>query len=153
MCLITEQKKPIKIRKDYTVYKLVEFLNEKEIRSFYNYNFTWELNKLYQTEIKKSSILNACYFDLKSKECYQGKDGIKYIEVLIEKLRNEELYSYGSGFHSAINKSRIKSNLYHIAECTIPKGSLIYKDKTGLIVSNQIIINKILEKKILKDLL
>jgi hypothetical protein len=25
-----------------------------------------------------------------------------------------------------------------IAKCIIPKGSLIYKDKTGLVVSNQI---------------
>lgn len=60
----------------------------------------------------------------------------------------DKFISYGSGFHSAMTLKRLGS-LYDgygnvIVECTIPKGSE-YMTRDELVISNQIILNKILE--------
>lgn len=134
MCLITEQLRPIKIRKDLTVFKVVT----KEINGFSPWNeyyeFDYRLNTLYTESIGADNIPDS-YAD----------------QIVIENYpywRSEELTHVHSGFHSALTIDRISNfcgweNTVRV-KCIIPKGSLIYKDKTGLIVSNKIILKEVL---------
>jgi hypothetical protein len=146
MCLITKQKKPIKIKKDMTVYKKVNYINDK-FTSEHN-SFNWELNHLYSTELKPSK--NIKMHDEFVYEKYK-LDEIEYNYNEADKqsiLNSKGLISIGSGFHSVNNINRFIYGLYGknvYVKCIIPKGSLIYKDKTGLIVSNQIIMKEIVK--------
>lgn len=141
MCLITVQKKPLEAEKDIIVYKEVNKQKEKNIyESIYN-DFIWKPNKLYKTDLKKDSKLT--YYDDKSMRHYIS-------------IPKNLLTSISEGFHS-MNKSRcigemknIKVKTLPFIECKIPKGSLYYKDATGLYASNQLIALK--EVK-LKDLI
>lgn len=139
MCLITLQKKPLEAEKDIIVYKEVDKQIEENIyESIYN-DFIWELNKLYKTDLKKSKDLT----------CYDNISMVYYIS----NHGNDELTSISEGFHS-MNKSRciremknIKDKIISFIECKIPKGSLYYKDGTGLCVSNQLIVLKEVKPK------
>lgn len=143
MCLITVQKKPLEAKKDIIVYKEVSKQKGKNIyESIYN-NFIWELNKLYKTDLKKDSRL--IYYDEESM--------IHYVSI-----PDNLLTSISEGFHS-MDKNRARETTSYneaydfdsvVIECKIPKGSLYYKDETGLYVSNQLIVLK--EVK-LKDLI
>lgn len=146
MCLITKQKKPTKLTKDLTVYKKVDLINNVP-HSAHN-NFKWEINKLYSTKMLPSTEIKM--HDELVNDCYSLHD-LTYEYVEKEKLKilkDKKLVAIGHGFHSAKNIDRFIYGCWGrnvFVECTIPKGSLIYKDKTGLIVSNQIIMNKILK--------
>ena len=138
MCLITEQKKPIKIRKDRIVYKTGYggFVNGKMRVLFTPYNkFKYELNKLYETKFT--------YLPTSSKDAI-GHDDMVTVAYgwKSERVLNSSLIVIAAGFHAATKKQRLKTAYYDLVECVIPKGSLIYEDKTGLIVSNKIIIKK-----------
>ena len=137
MCLITEQITPIILEKDLVVYKQIIRKNRNIV--FSNFcEFEYKLGKLYQTDIEYSD--NRSPYDSTASEYY-------YSDTMIGK----PLQSYGIGFHSVLSKERFRfvskfDKNDRIVSCTIPKGSEVYYDKTGLVISNQIVINKILKK-------
>ncbi len=66
-------------------------------------------------------------------------------------LEMHDLKSFGKGFHSIATEERTlsyKDELYpvypqcNVFSCIIPKGSEIYRDATGLIISNKLIIKE-----------
>lgn len=130
MCLIVkkETEKQIAVE-DIIVYKRLLFEKCNGLINAEYYPFCYELNVLYTTEIKSSD--NFQYFDDKS---HYG----------ISTLGVDKLIPYGEGFHSAFKKNRLhKKYGTDIFQCTVPMGSEYYQDRSGLLVSNQIIINKI----------
>jgi hypothetical protein len=152
MCLITQQLVPNIAENDITVYKFLKKL-EKHYESFLYTKFKYFPGVLVTTVIRESTDLN--FYDPISR--------IKYDEI-IKKMNLSHgasraghhardqgmIKSLGSGFHSfrAERKGDSKPNVnlkkryISLVECTIPKGSLYYEDATGLIVSNQLIVNK-----------
>lgn len=62
----------------------------------------------------------------------------------VRREARKDLICIERGFHSALTKKRLSDYNHHnvrIVKCTIPAGSLYYKDTTGCIVSNKIILN------------
>ena len=140
MCLLTRQDKPIILREDKLVWKILIDNNDRANSIWCVYQYI--LGEINQTEIDLSIGVNA--FDKPQRvkylnEDYKLLDGVK---------------SIGSGFHSFTNIeecnrsfnefTRYSSLPYKIYECIIPAGSEYYEDETYLCVSNKIIIrNKI----------
>ena len=152
MCLITRQKDPIILEEDLEVYKIINQLVYKNgvYYSAFIKGFEYKLNKLYSTTIEKASD-HTSYFDNIVAEHYNLSDW----RSIKEAIKKEEFFSYGQGFHSIVGKESIKrrtnSNFRLLSErrvvkCIIPKGSEIYYDETGLCVSSQIIVKKLLRK-------
>jgi hypothetical protein len=136
MCLITQQEKPFIARKPLIVYKFVRINQFGFLKGLF-YPFSYQLNTTYETLITQGHDIYG-FFDLIASEKYNNRTGKKLI-------------SYESGFHT-ISEFRLKKmdkpkltepEKIVLVECTIPKGSTYYRDKTGLLVSNQIIINQI----------
>lgn len=150
MCLITKQDVPKIAKKDIKVYKLLNKEDKDSARSIYRY-FCYELNTTYKTNIE--DIDDPCTFDNKStlylKETYPGWGD--NISVNRRALISNNLKSYGPGFHSCVTKERCyptaKDGPYDLYECTIPAGSEYYEDGNDLIVSNQIIINRLVDEQ------
>jgi len=142
MCLITEQKKPKVADKDIVCYKAGGYNKQKNIFWGIYYCFEYELSKLYKTKLKEST--DCFYYDSEAIEQY----GLNPFHFRPGKLMEELKKRYniiGSGFHSAESLDRLKrEGRSEKAKCIIPKGSLYYKDKTGLLVSNQIIVEEII---------
>lgn len=148
MCLITQYKTPQILENDLIVYKEMKYYDSyKNPLSSYHQGFTYELNKLYSTTITFGSGTPISWqsYDIKSANAItsflKGRitDGQMVEDVLI---------CIVEGFHFFFTPERIPNHSYShvrkIVECTVPAGSIIYKDSTGLGVSNQIILNKIL---------
>lgn len=137
MCLVTTQKKQYYTKKDMVVYKEVRFYDDNVVKSPYEY-FFYEIGKLYET---KFSFLNYGY-------CYDVIAEYDFDEIRINRIPFKII---AEGFHSFSNIDRIPLHLkmppaldypVRLYECVIPKGSQYFKDRTGLIVSNKIIIKK-----------
>ena len=147
MCLITKQTKSTILTEDMIVYKKIMSIQEGLYSCLFN--FQWELGKLYQTTIEESDEFT--FHDRLSKHtmlrfCGMSENNIKttHHSDLKDFLIENAAKCYGAGFHSATYKSRLKLfRRQYVYECTIPAGSEIYNDNTGLIISNQIIINKL----------
>jgi len=128
MCLITPFKEPKVAEEDMTVYKI---LTDNQHSSFYS-PFYYNLGELYETKMEESE--EWLYAD----ETAQKSTRRPY----------NDLICIGKGFHSCNTIERaeeLKEGLIqkrHVFECTIPKGSMYYEDTSGLLVSNQIIVNK-----------
>lgn len=128
MCLITKWIEPKVAETDIVCFKTMYRKAGKIISSFEF--FEYELDKLYQTEMQEDPTGSA----------YDGLDG-KLLAYYIEK--NIPYKIIGAGFHAGLTSKRL--NNYgddHTFLCIIPKDSLYYKDETGLIVANQIIIKE-----------
>lgn len=142
MCLITEQIEPFIAEEDIIVYKLIrkDFSPAHEPRNIIfvkGYKpMTYEIGKLNETEIKTSES-----FSVPTDEVEKG-----LIDKYGDNFRsNKLLISYGQGFHSFINNIDSFDNRNRLnVECTVPKGSEYYLDGLGFMVSNKIIINKVL---------
>lgn len=138
MCLVTEQEKPETIKKDLIVYKSLTVTEKGRLMSAM-YEFRYELNVLY-----KAKITSDCVFDYFADGIASRKYDLlgRSSDVLKEKLKH--FNHIHEGFHSMESVKRAKGIWMEtkIFECLIPKGSKVYKDATGLIVSNQIIIVK-----------
>jgi hypothetical protein len=146
MCLITKDKNVYIADKDIRVYKLFHFdqdvtrdhKNIKYVKTRFQ-DFSYTIGILYQFDIEHAPVGEYGYFDDKSyiDNDFQG-DYYKIINdgfVIIEK-----------GIHSCRTIQRIKcleKQLQIICRCIIPKGSKYMIDKSNLIVSNQIIVDKI----------
>lgn len=144
MCLLTTWKKPKTAIEDIVVYKVLEIkkLETSEIVLVSPYMFfTYNFNTLYTTEFEAEASDDPCPFDEEAQENRDNmiNNGISY-------------WAIGSGFHSALSEKRLQFNTSYYKkpfQGIIPAGSLYYEDSTGLIVSNQIIIRKEDNKKII----
>ena len=128
MCLVTEQKKPIITKKDMIVWKVVVMRNGKA-------------NSPFNSCVWRKNVLRKVKFKITDEEMYT--DGTARIEY--ESLYNEnKTISIRRGFHFCFTKKRCSSmmrwgNKMEV-KFLIPAGSEIYKDKTGLGVTNQIMM-------------
>lgn len=140
MCLLTRQDKPIILREDKLVWKILTDNNDRANSIWCIYQYI--LGEINQTEIDLSIDVNA----------FDEPQRIKYLNEDYKLL--DGVKSIGSGFHSFTNIeecnrsfnrfTKYSSLPYKIYECIIPAGSEYYEDETYLCVSNNIIIkNKI----------
>lgn len=135
MCLITTQAKREVAKKDLIVYKAV-ILSDTDLTAVSPMNeFLWDKGQLYKTRIKKSVVIRgfsiAQYLDDTAFRAY-------------EKERTKVLYTISEGFHAATTARRLTNfcinDNFTIKRFIIPKGSTIYRDCTGLIVSNKMMM-------------
>lgn len=159
MCLIIpHEQQPVVLTEDMTVYKKVSYNPYNQGREHrpevvthvYGHfqPFSYKLGERYTTAILPTK--DFIPFDMEElehiKEKYH-KDG----------WWDSNLTSYGPGFHSCKVQGRLLKNELSddakaksltdlcIVECTIPAGSTIYTSETGLVVSDNIVVNRILE--------
>jgi hypothetical protein len=137
MCLITPNKRVKTARKDIISYKVLH----QNLNAIF-YNKKYELGVLYQTGIQPST-----------EWCVVGGEDIEWYDNNYEKIlglkKLKQLICLGEGFHSCSSlesAEKLKGNKYNyiITECIIPKGSKYYDSPFNYLVSNQIIINKVL---------
>ena len=149
MCLITEQTEPIVLKEDLIVYKTLRIPLETRNFKSVTTGFIYDLNRLYETRIKES--ITPKYYDdeawcknIDSDELKEQFFCLNTHEAEVRLFQELGMKVYGSGFHSYKTLKRANESWSGdgIFECTIPAGSEIYEDKSNLIVSNKIIINK-----------
>lgn len=132
MCLITEQKVALIAENDIECFKKVIIIKDSITSAFYN--FKWEYNKIFKTKIVVKTIKldsKSCFYDIASSDYYMTH------------FSSELLQSISEGFHSFLNVRSVgefERLGATIVNAIIPKGSEYFVDKTGLIVSNQLII-------------
>lgn len=124
MCLVTRQIKPKVLKKDLIVFKAVHENNEEVVSRYYR--FTWKKGVLEETEMKTLR----CHF-----QCAEKFDDVVYQTYVYKKGLFTEV---SEGFHAFKTKARYP--YVTIREFLIPKGSLYFEDKSGLIVSNQMML-------------
>jgi hypothetical protein len=151
MCLITRQKKAIILKEDLIVYKLgyVQPRNGKTNFLSILQSYEYALGHLHETVICHTSRTNLC---VQIWDCLSLPEGIQRKANLFGKngLLLPEFISIGKGFHWATRCNRFRFNFMNhyrriIVECLVPAGSQVYYDDSGLGVSNQIILTKIVE--------
>ena len=139
MCLITNQKEPEILKEDLTVFKVLKDNLKSPLQGF-----RYSKNKLYENVIEESE--DPSFADSESLNFYD-EEGFSMLEV----LEIHDLKAFGKGFHSITTEERAlsyKNDLYtvyplnNVFSCIIPKGSEIYRDATGLIISNKLIIKE-----------
>lgn len=145
MCLVvSKDTKEEVLKEDLIVYKVMRVNTGFFISIFQSYPY--KAGKLYNSELNRELFNPHSVND----HLYADNDAWNYYEGIPNR------YCYVEGFHSYITLERAKHTTGYkycgyensiidgnsIVECTIPKGSVIVKDETGLAVSNQIIINK-----------
>ena len=131
MCLITEQKRVKILRKDLTVYK--RFYDGGVLRPWslsYRDKFVYTVGVVHKQPLCVNNIYGG-HHDLLAQNAYHS-------------ARYENFTNVHDGFHSALKLKRLGVCQHYYIDyvCVIPKGSKVFKDKTGLIVSNQIILKE-----------
>jgi len=141
MCLITEQTEPIILEKDLIVFKTVRNSNGC-ITPVHILNFVYmqgvknPIVKLVPT--KELGMFADTPSQMHYKHKFISARSWDFVEGLV---------SISEGYHSFQSLERLYATFWRglvSAQFTIPAGSEIYYDATGLIVSNQIIFNKLL---------
>lgn len=128
MCLITKWTEPKVAENDIICFKLMKRTDDTIISLFQF--FEYELDKLYETEMTE---------DPKGGP-YDYEDSEKLEEYVREGIPHKII---SEGFHAALTIQRLGwIGFNYIYKCIIPKNSLYYRDATGLIVANQIIIKE-----------
>lgn len=137
MCLITTQEKCKIANKDIICYKLVLEGKHKFVSVYFP--FSWEPNKVYKQELNVEKTIYYQVFDTLVEN--------HYLREYLNSYNKPELISVTNGFHAAKEKKRFNNDNWVgvMAEVIIPKGSEYYEDETGLIVSNQMKIIRILK--------
>jgi hypothetical protein len=129
MCLITEQTKPITATKDMVVYKVL--WNKESLR----FNAKWTEGKLKRAklgiDITLGLPISFFFADCISQNKYAGTFNLTVIST--------GLHAYTTKKRNTYNLDRVGRKLHKML---IPAGSKIFKDSTGLIVSNQMILIK-----------
>lgn len=138
MCLVTRQIKPITTKKDLVVFKDVEegFDNAGICKSLYFY-FEWRKNVLNTTDLCVTRIRPYDFRPPDHNNPNNYFDGIAHLFYVKDKRKLTEV---SNGFHAVLTKKRLTQPCYSRVKFLIPKGSLIFKDATGLIVSNQMML-------------
>lgn len=132
MCLVTKQKEPKTTKKDIVVYKIVDISYEEETSAVYSiyYGCRWIPGEIKEVDLlyENNKAWDVCEkYDILSSQSYNWKE-----------IEEETFTEVSDGFHAAIKKNRLRAS--YRAEhrrFLIPAGSLIFTDKTGLIVSNK----------------
>ncbi len=148
MCLILKKTKPSMANEDMICYKILEQQQGILLSPFYHH--LYKLNVLNPVIIIQEcedlcsySTEDTDYLNEKYPEWNYNKESFQY----------HDLMSIGQGYHSISTLESAEAELIisiHnsispvIVECTIPKGSFYYVGPTGLMVSDQIIVNKII---------
>jgi len=152
MCLITTQKQVKIAEEDIICYKTVNIHNNI-ICSVFN-TFVWTLGKLVKTEITEIFSGHGyltCFDSIDSNT--NSINGKLPHQLLDNEIRELGIRCFEQGFHSAKTKERIEYRLQiyddeelmeKLAECIIPKGSEYYENNNDLMISNQLIMVKIL---------
>lgn len=97
------------------------------------FNFQWIVGRLNRTELKVTyGVFCFTYYDDKVYDCYASIDRSTLVEV-------------SKGFHAFADEARLdaeswSSDRRQKVKCLIPKGSEVFEDLTGLIVSNQMML-------------
>ena len=143
MCLITEKTKPVILKKDKKVFKLVTYYNDNHVVSSMR-NFHYELNQLYERKLTPCSGKGTAADD-PSYNFYYQNENTDWLELIT--------ISEGFHFFRTITRIRkISKNRWDfngaIARCIIPKGATVYYDSTGLGVASQLIIKDVIPLKI-----
>jgi hypothetical protein len=140
MCLITKQSEPEILEEDLIVYKLLYKYGGKYHSPFTI--FMYNLHELYQTKIQTSDDFS--FFDNIDRETFENENTKDSGRSIRYKVLNNGYSVFGQGFHSALTMERLQT--HHINDeiyiCIIPKGSEIYTNSSGLVISNQIIIKE-----------
>lgn len=124
--MIVKEFKTEILEQDLTTYKIVDEGYQDNTIISWCMGFIYTFGVLYKTQIQES--YDTLFFDFKEDEAWDSR---------------ERMY-IGEGFHSSLTPDRYKNKKGLIVECTVPKGSEVIHGRTNLLVSNQIIINKIL---------
>lgn len=130
MCLITYQRKPKITKKDIVVLKEVYPTIYPEIYASMYMHFKWEKGVIKVQELSIDRVKMKCvyFYDNKAKDAYP----INYHSLVT---------SISEGFHAIEDKNReIGKTKGIMKEFLIPKGSLVFRDKTGLIVSDHMML-------------
>ena len=143
MCLITKQLKPEILKEDLTVYKEVKtFKLERELEQVRAmlYHFTYHKDKVYYTVLEDAISITP--YDPKVSITYGDfmkdlMDARCYGHNIPNVLKAHNIKVIGQGFHSANHPDRVRPATY-TGQFIIPAGSEIYRDETGLLVSNKI---------------
>ena len=157
MCLLTNQLKPHIAKKDITVYKtLAKTYSDVLCKHIYispYKNMEYVPGVLYKTRIKITKLINdvspAISFDHRTLNSYYmhvcsiGENPLIATKLLLKCNRTR---SIDTGFHATTSPERFKNGLEkqheNIYLFIIPKDAQYYKDNTGLIVSNEIMMQK-----------
>jgi hypothetical protein len=161
MCLITAQKEALIAEQDITVYKL---LKVKELERHDGsvtieylapyWDSHYNLGTLYKTTIKEileDNYCDKCAFDESDRlvldSLFKDSDGrANWSPPCYSGKEPADAKYFGAGYHACTTMERLTGPDYYgetkIFECTIPAGSEYYLNPSGLIISNQIIINK-----------
>ena len=159
MCLITDDKTLYVAEEDIITYKVVRETLEPQIQSHMRY-VLGELNEtimLHSTNPKYPSE-SAATWVMENIGVAKITDSRGIIDLTLL-LSYDNILVIGQGFHSYadIDNERIKAHNGMVkrgwnfpfpccvVECTIPKGAEYHKSPYGHIVSNKIIINRVLE--------
>lgn len=151
MCLITTQKEAMLTTEDIVCYKSMFRYDKFFGNEDYNYRsilkgFNWKLNVIYETNftfIQKDSTytLECSLYDKKVREKYFFTWFNKF---MIKPWYVNSIKGVAEGFHAFLTPDRpekrrvdIRLKSCDIVTCVIPSGSLVFYDKTGLIVSNK----------------
>ena len=141
MCLITKQKRVGVLGKDMKVYKVVRKYGETYCSPIQS--FEWEWDTLYETDmgIKRNVPYPSLFFGEKysfvDKAAAEGYSGFMGRLTIIYE-----------GFHAYMAPERANLNDWFegdklIILCfTIPAGAKVFRDATGLIVSDKMILKR-----------
>lgn len=131
MCLITEQQEPLVAKRKIPIVK--ELTHSR--RSPYADNpIVYEPNVLYSVKMEKTD--DPSPFDGIDQDYWMNK----FRDAWNMNSLPNGVVSIGPGFHCAKPNRLLNPRYYNVFKGEIPKGSLYYRNPTGLYVSNQIII-------------
>ncbi len=136
MCLITRQKKAKILNKDLKVYKSISIKFDNVITSYFQSSFIWHQNVL---KISDSLIIKPRLNPVNN----NGNDWFYADGIALNKYEGmSQTYYITFGFHACLTRKRCINLNYtgNIKEFLIPKGSQVFYDATGLIVSNQMMM-------------
>ena len=141
MCLITNQQEPKVLKKDLIVYKkVIEKITKPLTFSSSIQFFEWIPGVIYKSKLRKvpKHKRNECLgFDDIVYNAYYKREYGDYFNYI---FKSKKTIAIDLGFHAALSRKRLEINYFttnkNIYKFLIPKGSLYYKDSTGLIVAD-----------------
>jgi hypothetical protein len=153
MCLLKLKSPGEKLTKSLTVWKILRLKPNDRTRLLPAYypraKFSYTPGRVYRTQLKKTveSVHRLACFDSLA---------IRAKAELIEEHGARQIEGWTQGFHSAQTVARLLDASDHgrleawqerhpelvIYECTIPVGSTVHRDSTGLLISSRIVIDR-----------
>jgi hypothetical protein len=152
MCLITKNKRVQTATEDMIVYKKVT----PNLRAIFFPEFKYKIGKLYETKMTKLPKHSKKWKTFSSRDSnwcdnhFLGWRGRLSTSKRVDEdaiLVRKGMMCIAKGFHSVINHEKMFVSRYDmLVECLVPKGAKYHTDETGMVVSNKIMVTKILSK-------